>query len=121
MARIAMIEDDDDLRISIQELCELLGHEFSAYSSAKQFFDDAAKIRDHEIIITDYYLEDQNGVAIAQELRSRNVTTPIILLTGSRETFIGNSIAQVPNCVMLIKPCKVEDLEALFDKFSKER
>jgi DNA-binding response OmpR family regulator len=82
VARILVVDDDPD----IQEVCRLVlemeGHEVCGAASREEGM-AAAAARAPDLLMLDVMLEqDNDGVAMAHELRGRGFTRPILMLSG---------------------------------------
>ena len=111
MISIAMIEDDYDLCMGWGDLFDMLGHGFTCFQTAQSFLAAKDCIETCDLIITDYYLPDLNGVEILKRIRQIRPSVPIIILTGSREIFIREAILDQENSYLMYKPLNIEDIE----------
>jgi CheY-like chemotaxis protein len=76
------VEDDDDIRtMSVQHL-RSIGLDVSAYSSAEEALDAAARSRDFDVLATDVMLPGRSGVDLAAELRDLIPGIPVLYMTG---------------------------------------
>lgn len=80
--RIALVEDDDQLRENYSRALEREGYEVKAYSN-RTFAAAAFRKRLPDLAILDVMLGDdmEGGFELCQQLRSMSPTTPIIFLT----------------------------------------
>jgi DNA-binding response OmpR family regulator len=78
--RALIIEDD---RKAAQLLAKGLREEHFAVDLAHSAGagDELASVNDYDVIILDRLLPDGDGIAVCQGLRSRNISTPILVLT----------------------------------------
>src|SRR5262250_651702 len=78
--RALIIEDD---RKAAQLLAKGLREERFAVDLAHSAGagDELASVNDYDVIILDRLLPDGDGIAVCRGLRSRNISTPILLLT----------------------------------------
>jgi two-component system, LuxR family, response regulator FixJ len=79
---IAVIDDDDAVRDSLQFLLETVGFSVATYSSAAQFLSEACP-SDLACVVVDQHMPDMTGLQLVGRLRSQGSTLPIILITGS--------------------------------------
>lgn len=110
--RIAIIENEEDIRIGMQNVLQSWGCDVVAANSA----DAIMSMLEHDnvpltAIITDYGLsESSNGIDAIAALRKRYSTNlPALLITGdtTKETYVA---AQDANLTLLYKPVKAEVL-----------
>jgi FixJ family two-component response regulator len=77
---ISVIDDDASLRSALVGLVRSLGHDALGFGSAEEFLQtDAATASD--CVISDIQMPGMSGFELAQHLTTRNVFTPIILIT----------------------------------------
>jgi FixJ family two-component response regulator len=76
---IAIVDDHEVLRHSMQGLLEAYGAKVLAYKGGDEFLRDLPSA---DCVVVDYYMPGLNGVQLASELRSRGYGAPVILLTG---------------------------------------
>lgn len=79
---VAVVDDDDAVRDSLQFLLETAGFSVAAYHSAAQFLDQA-KFDNLACLVLDQHMPDQTGLQLVSDLRRQGVTLPIALITGS--------------------------------------
>ena len=79
---VAIVDDDDAVRDSLQFLLEIAGHHVAAYNSAHQFFAEAdpAGLR---CLIVDQHMPEVTGLQLVSQLRARGALLPVALITGS--------------------------------------
>jgi two-component system response regulator FixJ len=79
---VAVVDDDDAVRDSLQFLLETVGFTVATYHSAEQFLAEA-DIADLTCLIVDQHMPDLTGLQLVNRLRSQGVTLPVVLITGS--------------------------------------
>ena len=87
---IAVIDDDDRVLESLQNLLASCGYKAETYSSAELFLSSGALSRT-SCIITDVEMRRMSGLGLLQHVRSRQSDVPVIIITGkpseNSETF----------------------------------
>jgi len=87
---IAVIDDDDRVLESLQNLLASCGYKAETYSSADFFLTSGALSRT-SCIITDVEMRRMSGLGLLQHVRSRQSDVPVIIVTGkpseNSETF----------------------------------
>jgi len=81
MARILIVDDDLDIVEAGRVMLELDGHQVDAAHSYQAGLDAALRLKPDLMILDVMMDEPDDGFALAQALRGRGVTTPIIMLT----------------------------------------
>jgi two-component system, LuxR family, response regulator FixJ len=78
---IALIEDDEAILRSLSMLLENRGIPVRGYPSAESFLDDAAA-EPPQCVVSDIRMPGMTGIELQQELKKRDATVPMILITG---------------------------------------
>ena len=79
---VAVVDDDDAVRDSLRFLLEIAGLSVATYGSAAQFLLDAP-VDQLSCLVVDQHMPDQTGLQLVARLRSRGITLPVALITGS--------------------------------------
>jgi DNA-binding response OmpR family regulator len=108
---IHLVEDNPDMLESLRMLLELRGFSVKAYLRGLDLLDRIDAIGDDDIIVSDYYLPDINGIELVKRVQQRHGSVCALFLTGSREQSIVKAAAAVPRSAVLYKPLAVEALE----------
>ena len=80
--RVAVVDDDDAVRDSLQFLLETAGIPVFAYASAAQFLREAP-MGEISCLVVDQHMPEQTGLQLVASLRQRGTVLPIALITGS--------------------------------------
>jgi len=105
-ATIFIVDDDKDVRISLQTLLESEGFVTEAFASAKIFLASDAPTR-RGCLIADIRMPDMDGLALQEELVRRKAALPVIVVTGHGD---------VPLAVRAMKAGAVDFLEKPYDE-----
>lgn len=106
-----MVEDDADLCSGWEDLFNLLGYRVDCFNRSLDALGEPDAIRDCDLLITDYYLPDLNGVELIRRCRALRPSLPAILLTGSKEDTVMSAARHLDDCRVLHKPVNIEDLD----------
>jgi CheY-like chemotaxis protein len=82
--KVLVIEDEPLIRDIYAEFLELLGHEADVAVDGREGlrrFDPLV----HKVVVTDFLMPGQTGLEIAEAIRARSRTTPVVLISGSAE------------------------------------
>ena len=85
MARVLIVEDHQNISLSLKDLILKEGHQVEIaenLSEARTKFENAAK---PDLIILDWALPDGQGLDFLIDLRKQGITTPVIFLTARAE------------------------------------
>jgi two-component system, LuxR family, response regulator FixJ len=101
---IFVVDDDADIRDSMQLLLEVAGFKVRNYTSARQFLDeDSPK---NGCLVADIRMPDMSGLELQEEVARRRLDLPVIIMTGHGD---------VPLAVRALKAGAVDFLEKPFD------
>ena len=105
MARILVIDDDPDMRDMVEQTLKPTGHEVIVAADGREGVVQH-RTSPADLVITDLYMPNQNGLETIQEFRSRWPEVAIIAMSGSIvEAGTMLSIAQnLPAVGVLQKP-----------------
>jgi CheY-like chemotaxis protein len=80
--KVLVIDDEPLIRDIYSEFLELLGHEADVAVDGREGlgrFDPLV----HQIVVTDFLMPGLTGLEIAEAIRARSGTTPIVMISGS--------------------------------------
>jgi two-component system response regulator FixJ len=79
---VAVVDDDDDVRESLQFLLETAGYDVVAYGSAQDYLDRLpGQLAD--CLVVDQHMPQVTGVELLDALHARGAHLPTVLITGS--------------------------------------
>ena len=97
---------------SMRMLLELRGYTVRTYLRALDLLDEVHRVRADDIVVSDYYLPDMNGVELLKRIRFERPRVRAVLLTGSREVGVMKAVrASISDCTVLYKPVDFQVLE----------
>jgi DNA-binding response OmpR family regulator len=114
MARILIIDDDADTRLLLEYHLKSAGHEPITAANGKEglnrFLSDPV-----DLVITDLYMPEQDGLETITQLRRLSPALPIIAVTGRTPPLL--AVARVLGSTeVLEKPFSADELLALVQK-----
>jgi FixJ family two-component response regulator len=107
-AKVAVVDDDHDVRESLRFLLEVLGHAVEVYESAAKFLE--AEVQRFACLILDHHMPNMTGLELAEELRADGNLLPIMLIMGSRSDTIVSRASDLGISRVLDKPPSEEEL-----------
>ena len=84
MQKILIIEDDPATILGLEDSLKEESFEVTSASSGRIGYEKALS-GEYDFIILDLMLPEKNGVDICKDLRTNDVNTPILMLTGKKE------------------------------------
>ena len=116
MARILLVEDDDQLRTMLKELLTGAGYEVSEAPDGRRVCDLHQQQR-FDLVITDVVMPDIEGLAVIMELRRIDQNVRIIAMSGKRQGRAGDYLRIAKKLgaqLTLVKPFgNIEFLDAV--------
>ena len=82
--RLLLVEDDPLVRETVTDYLRRDEHEVSTAVTGREGLEKFAD-GNFDLVVTDLALEEMNGEGLANAIRERDATVPIILLTGFSE------------------------------------
>ena len=107
-AMIYVVDDDSDVLGSLQFLLETDGFDVRTFKSGAALLRDEAS-DDADCFIIDYKMPNMNGFDLIKRLRSKDISAPIILITGYPDEHISEWAANA-GVHLLRKPLLDESL-----------
>ena len=116
MARILVIDDDPDMRAFLEEILKSAGYEIILAADGREGVERYRASR-ADLVITDLYMPNQEGLETIRELRTRYPEVAIIAMSGRTAALTMLSIAQKFGAVgILHKPFLADELIAAVEK-----
>jgi len=104
-AIVSIVDDDGDVRDSLQALLESAGFEVRSFDSARKVLDDSL-LTQSACLIADIRMPDMDGLTLQEELVRRQIGLPVIVVTGH---------ADVPLAVRAMRAGAIDFMEKPFD------
>ena len=76
---LAVVDDDDDVRIALSRLLQAMGHQVRLFASAEDFEAEDPPV---DCVIADVRLPGVSGLELRERLRGRKHRPPVVLITG---------------------------------------
>src|SRR5262245_19039813 len=102
-AMIYVVDDDSDVLGSLQFLLETDGFVVRTFKSGAALLGDAAS-DSADCFVIDYKMPNMNGLDLVRRLRNRDISAPIILITGYLDEQISERAASAGVRHVLRKP-----------------
>ena len=113
--RILVVEDDPLVAHTLQMALAVDGHTVDVAENGEQALQLFAQ-GDHDLVITDFKLPGMDGLELAQAIKERAATKPIILITAHADAIKG-PMGKVSYVDLLMgKPVSVPELHAAIRK-----
>lgn len=114
-ARVFVVEDDDDVRRSLDRLLTGLGFDVQSYPTATAFL-DAPHRPGPACLLVDYRLPDGNGLDVQRAIRTRGETFGVVFLTGHADVPTSVNAMKAGATDFLTKPVDADALKTAVDR-----
>ncbi len=105
---VAIVDDDEAVRDSLQFLLETSGHVTEAFASAAEFL--KSEMHHLACLILDHHMPHMTGLELLERLRDVGIGIPVLLITGSPSPAIAAQAAALGVERVLEKPPTERDL-----------
>ena len=78
---IAVVDDEEPIRVALKRLLRAAGLEAEAYASGQAFLDDAAH-RQPDCVLLDLHMPSMSGQQILAKIRQVAARAPVVVITG---------------------------------------
>jgi len=110
MARILVIDDDPDIRALLEQTLKSAGHEVALAADGREGVEEY-RAKPADLVITDIYMPNQEGLETIIELRQRFPELAIIAMSGRTAAGTMLSIAQKLGVIQVLqKPFVADEL-----------
>src|SRR5262245_43682477 len=109
--RALLVEDDQTLALLTQQVLEQEGFAVDVVGTGNEA-QTLAFVNDYDAIVLDLALPDRNGLTVLQALRKEGKTTPVIVLTGTKESASTVRALDTGADDYLTKPVVIEEFRA---------
>jgi FixJ family two-component response regulator len=78
-AKVAIVDDDEDVRFSLESLVEAIGYRAAGFDAAEDFL-ASCEMGDLACVVTDLQMPGMSGLQLAAHIRDTSAV-PVILIT----------------------------------------
>ena len=111
--RILVIEDEEKLADALQRGLTQKGYAVDTVSDGEKGLNRISLHRsDYDLVILDLMLPTMDGFEICREMRARDITVPVLILTARNETEMKIELLLAGADDYLVKPFSFEELSA---------
>jgi FixJ family two-component response regulator len=108
-AKIAIVDDDQEIREAIMTLVETVGLRAEGFSSAEEFL-SSPQAQDSACLILDVRMPGMSGFELQRQLVAAHWRIPIIFVTAYADEDVRVRALAAGAVAVLSKPCREEDL-----------
>jgi FixJ family two-component response regulator len=115
---IVIVDDDDALRHSLDNLLRSVGFRAQGFSSAETFL-SSNQAHETGCLILDVRMPGMNGLELQRQMGAANWQIPIIFMTSHADDEARARALEAGAVAYLYKPCREEDLLHAIDEALK--
>lgn len=117
MVRVLLVDDHDDVRVTLTRALKRLGHEVAQASNGAEAL-RALRDTPCDLVITDINMPEMDGIELVLAIRSERADLPVIAMSGggmlAKELLLADADA-LGAVLTLEKPISVADLASAVD------
>ena len=106
---ISIVDDDEPLRSSLENLIRSVGFRVQGFSSAEAFL-RSNQVQTTDCLILDVRMPGMSGPRLQRDLRSESADLPIIFITADQNPDVRAQVLEAGAVAFLYKPFYEEDL-----------
>jgi response regulator NasT len=107
--RIAVADDEPDMRDYFRKVLPRLGHEVVSVARTGRELVEQCRLQHPDVVITDVRMPELDGIAAAGEI-NRDGPVPVILLSAYQDGTLKERLGAEHVVAYLVKPIKQSDL-----------
>jgi len=119
-ARILLVDDDKNLRLTLGPHLEDLGHDVATAESAEKALDQFLAFQP-DIVFTDVQMPGMDGFELLARLRETNPEVDIVIITGYGGVQGAIDAIRDGASDYLLKPLDLDEIEGVLDRCMKDR
>ena len=108
-AKIAIVDDDQDIREAITTLVETVGLRAEGFASAEEFL-SSPQAQDSACLLLDVRMPGMSGLELQRQLGVTHGRIPIIFITAYADEHMRARALAAGAVAVLSKPCREDDL-----------
>ena len=113
---VFVIDDEEPVRASLAKLLRAMGYPTQSFPSAMSFLASDA-VGQPGCLLLDLRMPGMSGIDLIEELSRRQMTVPIIVMTGHTDMKSVQRLESFPLLGFLEKPFSVDQLRELLDRW----
>lgn len=111
---IGIIEDDEDVRLSLEDLLHSLGYRTKSFANADAYVHDEECRPD--CVLSDVQMPGMSGIELTRHIRRTQPDLPVVLITAFPSKDIARQAADAGASSFLRKPFDPADLLACLER-----
>lgn len=109
MAKILLVDDDEDLAETLADVMQILEHEVTVLSEGKPAL-EKMQSDGFDLILLDWQLPDMTGIDVCRQYREGGGSAQVLMLTGMRDAASREAGKAAGATDFLTKPFSIDQL-----------
>ncbi len=116
MARLLIVDDEKNIRRSLQTFFESCGHQVHSAADARMALEQLAAADGFDLVLTDFRMAEMNGLELLKEIKRRAPEASVILMTAYAT--VENAVAAMKAGASdyLSKPFSLQEVQHVVDR-----
>lgn len=107
--KILVIDDEEGIRFTFKGFLKNLGYEVDTASDYNEAM-AAISEKEYSLIFADIFMKDMSGIDVLREVKSRNLTCPVVIITGIPDIKTASDALRLGAFDYICKPVQRETL-----------
>ena len=118
--RLLLVDDEEDFDFALAERLRFRKYDTRAATSGEAALSEIEKERP-DIVVLDLKMPGMGGMEVLKEIKTRDPSIDVIMLTGSVDSEIGEIALRAGATYHIVKPMDIEDLMKKLQDIEKQR
>ena len=118
--KLLLVDDEEDFVFALAERLRFRKYDTKAATSGEAALSEIEKERP-DIVVLDLKMPGMGGMEVLREIKTRNPSIDVIMLTGSVDSEIGEIAIRAGATYHIVKPMDIEDLMQKLQNIEKQR
>jgi len=118
--RLLLVDDEEDFVFALAERLRFRKYDTRAATSGEAALSEIEKERP-DIVVLDLKMPGMGGMEVLREIKTRDPSIDVIMLTGSVDSEIGEIALRAGATYHIVKPMDIEDLMKKLQDIEKQR
>lgn len=118
--KLLLVDDEEDFVFALAERLSFRKYDTRAATSGEAALSEIEKERP-DIVVLDLKMPGMGGMEVLREIKARDPSIDVIILTGSVDSEIGEIAIRAGATYHIVKPMDIEDLMQKLQNIEKQR
>jgi two-component system response regulator CpxR len=118
--KLLLVDDEEDFVFALAERLRFRKYDTKAATSGEAALSEIEKERP-DIVVLDLKMPGMGGMEVLREIKTRDPSIDVIMLTGSVDSEIGEIALRAGATYHIVKPMDIEDLMQKLQNIEKQR